>query len=102
MPNIESIKKYKTVHMIGIGGVSMSGIAEILQNWGFTVTGSDANQSAITEELNSRGIKVTIGHNLENLKNADIVVYSAAVNKEDPELLEAQKLISQLLKELNF
>ncbi|MBR3249246.1 MAG: UDP-N-acetylmuramate--L-alanine ligase [Clostridia bacterium] len=92
MPNIESIKKYKTVHMIGIGGVSMSGIAEILQNWGFTVTGSDANQSAITEELNSRGIKVTIGHNLENLKNADIVVYSAAVNKEDPELLEAQKL----------
>ena len=92
MPNIENLKKYKTIHMIGIGGVSMSGIAEILQNWGFTVTGSDANQSAITDELNSRGIQVTIGHNLENLKLADIVVYSAAVNKEDPELLEAKKL----------
>ena len=92
MPNIESIKKYKTVHMIGIGGVSMSGIAEILQNWGFTVTGSDTNQSAITEELNSRGIKVTIGHNLDNIKNADVVVHSAAINQNDPELVEAKKL----------
>lgn len=92
MPNIDNIKKYKTVHMIGIGGVSMSGIAEILQHWGFTVTGSDANQSAITEELNSRGIKVTIGHDLEDIKNADVVVHSAAVKQDDPELVEAKKL----------
>lgn len=77
--------------MIGIGGVSMSGIAVILKNWGFFITGSDANNSENIQILIQKGIKVTIGHNLEDVSNADIVVYSAAVKKDDPELLEAQK-----------
>ena len=59
MPNIENIKKYKNIHMIGIGGVSMSGIAAILTNWGFNVTGSDWAKSEATDKLNSMGIKVT-------------------------------------------
>ena len=66
MPNIENIKKYKNIHMIGIGGVSMSGIAAILTNWGFKVSGSDRSQSESTDKLTSIGINVTIGHNLEN------------------------------------
>ena len=52
--NVENLKKYKHIHMIGIGGISMSGIAEILQNWGIFVSGSDCTRSKITDRLNSR------------------------------------------------
>ena len=92
MPNIENLKKYKNIHMIGIGGVSMSGIAAILTNWGFNVTGSDWAKSEATDKLNSMGIKVTIGHNLEDVAKSDVVVYSAAIKQDDPEMLEAKKL----------
>jgi len=90
MPNIENLKKYKNIHMIGIGGVSMSGIAAILKNWGFTVTGSDRAQSENTDKLNDLGIKVTIGSNLSDVDNSDVVVYSAAIKQEDPEMVEAK------------
>ena len=56
MPNIDIIKKYKTIHMIGIGGVSMSGIAAILKNFGFTVTGSDRVDSSSVQSLKEKGI----------------------------------------------
>ena len=92
MPNIQNLRKYNKIHMIGIGGVSMSGIAEILQNFGFTVTGSDANHSPIIDILTKKGIKVTIGHNLEDVANSDLLVYSAAIKEDDPELIEAQRL----------
>ena len=91
MPNINNLKKYKNIHMIGIGGVSMSGIAAILKNWGFHVTGSDRCQSETTNKLNDLGIKVTIGHNLDDVKNSDLVVYSAAIKDNDPEMQEAHK-----------
>ena len=91
MPNIDNIKKYKNIHMIGIGGVSMSGIAAILKNWGFMVTGSDSSDSENVKSLLQKGFKVTIGHNLEDVANADIIVYSAAVKQDDPEMLEAKK-----------
>ena len=102
MPNIENLKKYKNVHMIGIGGVSMSGIAEILLHWGFSVTGSDSTRSTNTDILNDKGIKVTIGHDLENIKKADIVVYSAAIKQDDPELLEAKKLNIETVERADF
>lgn len=92
MPNIEHLKKYKNVHMIGIGGISMSGIAAILKNWGFNVTGSDTSDSEAVQLLRNRGIKVVIGHSLEDVANADIVVYSAAVKQDDPEIVEAHRL----------
>ena len=63
MPNIERLKKYKKVHMVGIGGVSMSGIAEILVNFGFQVTGSNNVETETTKKLEKAGIKVFIGHN---------------------------------------
>lgn len=89
MPEINNLKKYKNIHMIGIGGVSMSGIAAILKNWGFHVTGSDRCQSETTNKLNELGIKVTIGHNIDDVNNSDLVVYSAAIKDEDPEMQAA-------------
>ena len=78
--------------MIGIGGISMSGIAEILKNWGFTVTGSDTNSSNITDALIRTGIPVKIGHDLDNVAKADLVVYSAAIKNDDIELCKAREL----------
>lgn len=102
MPNINNIKKYKNVHMIGIGGVSMSGIAAILTNWGFKVTGSDWSKSDTTDKLNSMGIHVTIGHNLEDISKSDVVVYSAAIKSDDPEMLEAQRLNIPTIERADF
>ena len=88
--NFENLTKYKHIHMIGIGGISMSGIAEILNNFGVFVTGSDCTRSKITDRLSSRGIYVSIGHNTDLVKKADLVVYSAAVKQDDPELITAR------------
>ncbi len=102
MPNIDNLKKYKNIHMIGIGGVSMSGIAEILHNWNFNITGSDASNSEAVQILINKGIKVTIGHNLEDVKNADVVVYSAAIKNDDPEMVEARKLNIPTIERADF
>lgn len=102
MPNIENIKKYKNIHMIGIGGVSMSGIAAILTNWGFNITGSDWAQSEATDKLVSMGIKVTIGHNLEDVSKSDVIVYSAAIKQDDPEMLEAKRLNIPTIERADF
>ncbi len=102
MANIENIKKYKHIHMIGIGGVSMSGIAEILHNWGFKVTGSDAHSSEITDKLIENGIKVTIGHDFDNLLKSDAVVYTAAVKKDDPEIIKAEQNNIPIIERCDF
>lgn len=102
MANIDNIKKYKTIHMLGIGGVSMSGIAEILFNWGFTVTGSDAHQSEITDKLVKNGIHVVIGHDIASLRKADAVVYTAAISNDDPEMVEARNLNIPLIERCDF
>lgn len=92
MPNINNIKKYKKIHMIGIGGVSMSGIAEILVNWGFSVSGSDRTDSELLHILKNSGIQIFIGHNAQNVVGADCVVYTAAISKDNPELVHAKEL----------
>ena len=102
MANLEELKHYKHIHMIGIGGTSMSGIAALLKNWGFYVTGSDANSSELTEELINRNIPVTIGHDFNNLRKADIVVFSAAISKDDPELQEANRLNIPIMERSTF
>ena len=78
--------KVKQIHFIGIGGVGMSGIAEILHNLGYTVTGSDANESYNTERLIKQGITVAIGHREENVGAADVIVASTAINPANPEI----------------
>jgi len=81
-----------TVHFVGIGGIGMSGIAEILLDQGFAVTGSDLAASETTERLASLGARVMIGHAPENVLGADVVVYSSAVRPEDnPETMEATR-----------
>ena len=79
----------KNVHMVGIGGIGMSGIAEILLNQGFSVSGSDIARSEVTDRLESLGIKIYEGHKTENLVEADVLVYSSAVTLENPEVKEA-------------
>ncbi len=102
MPNIEHIKKYKNIHMIGIGGISMSGIAAILENWGFNVTGSDTSDSEAVQLLLKKGIKVIIGHSLEDVANSDVVIYSAAIKQDDPEILEAKRLNIPTIERADF
>ena len=102
MANLEELEKYRKIHMIGIGGVSMSGIAEILKHWGFSVTGSDASQSEYTDNLISHGIPVKIGHDLENVVKADLVVYTAAIKQDDPELVQARKSYIPTVERADF
>jgi UDP-N-acetylmuramate--alanine ligase len=82
--------KVKNIHFIGIGGSGMSGIAEVLVNLGFSVTGSDLAKSNVTERLQNAGAKVYQGHQKENLNDADVVVVSSAVNEANPEVMEAR------------
>ena len=102
MANIDELKQYKHIHLIGIGGVSMSGIAEILHYWGFIVTGSDTSSSEITDKLIKNHIQVKIGHDLENVEKSNLVVYSAAVKKDDPELLRAKELNIPIIERGTF
>ncbi len=92
MREFEALKNIKKVHMIGIGGVSMSGIAIILKEAGIEVTGSDKNDGDMINILRENGIYVYIGSNAELVKNADIVVYTSAINQHDPEFVRAKTL----------
>ena len=83
----------KHVYMIGIGGISMSGIAEILVNYGYTVSGSDMTENEMVKHLEEEGIKVNIGQVSENITNdIDLVVYTAAIKDTNPELVKAREL----------
>ncbi len=97
-----NIDKNKKIHMIGIGGVSMSGIADILLNLGYSVSGSDINESDVTKRLEAQGIHITIGHFSENVHGADIAVYTAAVKQDNPELIEARKLNIETIERSDF
>ncbi len=102
MPDIERLKKYNKIHMVGIGGVSMSGIAEILTNLGFTVTGSNNIQNEATLKLQEAGIKVLIGHNAENVIGSDVVVYTAAIHEDNIELISAKNLGIPTIERADF
>ena len=78
-----------TIHFVGIGGIGMSGIAEVMHNLGYTVQGSDIAEGYVIEGLRKRGIKVAIGHSAENLGDAAVVVTSTAVKRSNPEVAAA-------------
>jgi UDP-N-acetylmuramate--alanine ligase len=78
------------IHFVGIGGIGMSGIAEVLCNLGYTVQGSDASESGNVARLRGKGIKVSIGHQAENVAGADVVVVSTAIRRDNPELMAAR------------
>ena len=78
------------IHFVGIGGIGMSGIAEVLCNLGYTVTGSDVADSANVKRLRDKGIKVAIGHAAPNIGGADVIVVSSAIRRDNPELIAAR------------
>lgn len=78
------------IHFIGIGGIGMSGIAEVLCNLGYAVQGSDASESANVNRLRDKGISISVGHKAENVIGADVVVVSTAIKRNNPELLAAR------------
>jgi UDP-N-acetylmuramate--alanine ligase len=84
-------KKIQHIHFVGIGGIGMSGIAEVLLNLGYRVSGSDLKETEITKRLKGLGASLSFGHNPENLKDADVVVISSAVRFDNPEVKAAQE-----------
>ncbi len=91
-------KNIKKVHFVGIGGIGMSGIAEILLSRGFEISGSDKTLSEITKRLSDLGIKVYEGHSPENLKDVDVLVYSSAVTLDNPEVRAAAERKIPIIK----
>ncbi len=85
------MEKRLRVHVVGIGGIGMSGIALILKDRGYEVSGSDIKESVMTQKLREKGIKVFIGHSPKNVKDADVVIYSSAVKSDNVEIVEAKK-----------
>ena len=83
--------KVQRIHFIGIGGIGMSGIAELLLNLGYAVSGSDVRESNVTRRLADMGATVFAGHGKANVEGADVVVYSSAVSRENPEIQEAME-----------
>lgn len=83
-------ERFKRIHMVGIGGSGMSGIAEVLHNLGYEVSGSDLKESETITRLKALGIKVHIGHREENIQDAQVVVISSAVREDNPEVVAAR------------
>ena len=79
------------IHFVGIGGIGMSGIAEVLINLGYTVQGSDASDNYNLDRLRKKGAKVSVGHTAENVDGADVVVVSTAIKRDNPELMAARE-----------
>lgn len=92
----------KKVHFIGIGGISMSGIAEILLSKGYKVSGSDRSFSPLTDKLKSLGAEIYIGHSSDNIKNVDLIVYTAAIPESNPELQLAKSASIPLMDRAEF
>ena len=84
--------KYKRVHCLGIGGIGLSAVAEILRDRGYIVSGTDIHPSKVTRHLEYLGIKVFTEHKPENVENVDAIIYSAAVSEENPEVVRAHQL----------
>ncbi len=89
---MDLIRDAKNIHFVGIGGISMSGLAEIMLRSGCKVTGSDINDSTIINKLRGKGAKIFIPHNAKNVLGSDLVVYTAAVKQTNPELIMAKEL----------
>lgn len=92
----------KKIHFIGIGGISMSGIAYIMQSFNATISGSNIVSNDVTDKLIKDGLNVLIGHHPEMISDADIIVYTAAIKEDDPELVKAKKLNKEIYERAEF
>lgn len=88
---IPEMRRIQNIHFVGIGGAGMCGIAEVLANQGYVVTGSDIKANAMTERLENLDVTVYIGHDASNIKMADVVVVSSAIDRQNPEIQAALK-----------
>ncbi len=86
---IPEMRRINTIHFVGIGGAGMCGIAEVLYNQGYQITGSDIKDSAVTKRLTSLGMTIFIGHDAKNVADADVIVVSSAIDKTNPEIQAA-------------
>src|SRR6476661_2556634 len=84
--------RVRHVHFVGIGGIGMSGLAEILRTMEFDVSGSDLKPNDITRRLETMGVRVDVGHRAENVEGADVVVFSSAIDQSNPEIVRARQL----------
>src|SRR6201987_3368513 len=87
-----SFRNFQRIHLVGIGGIGMSGIAEVLLTLGYSVSGSDTKPSIITERLQGLGATIYEGHKASNVEGAHVVVTSSAIQSQNPEVIEAHKL----------
>lgn len=94
--------KYNHVHFIGIGGISMSGLAEIMLTEGYKVTGTDTKESGIINRLKKLGAEIYIGHSKENIKGADLIIYTDAISKDNEELVAATNSSVELVDRATF
>ena len=89
--HVPEMGRIRTIHFVGIGGAGMCGIAEVLLNQGYAVTGSDTKESANTQRLRSKGAKVFFGHDADRIQGADVLVVSSAIDSSNPELIAAKE-----------
>ena len=88
---VPEMRRVKTIHFVGIGGAGMGGIAEVLLNEGYQITGSDIGENPVVKRLSALGAKVTIGHHQDNVIGASVIVVSTAINADNPELAAAHQ-----------
>ncbi len=89
--SIPEMRRIKQIHFVGIGGAGMSGIAEVLLNQGYNISGSDLRESKVTERLSGLGMEIFIGHAAANIDGADVVVISSAIDEQNPEIATARR-----------
>lgn len=89
--DVPEMRRIRRIHFIGIGGAGMSGIAEVLLNQGYEISGSDLRRSTVTDRLEAKGTKLFIGHHADNVANVDVVVNSSAVHADNPEIVSARE-----------
>jgi len=89
---VPEMRRVRCIHFVGIGGAGMGGIAEVLLNEGYEITGSDIGENPVVKRLRDLGANITIGHHQDNVNGASVIVVSTAINKDNPELLQARKL----------
>lgn len=92
------LAKNLRLHFIGIGGIGMSGIAEVLTDLGYHVSGSDLQSSSVTEHLQEKGATIYLGHKAENVEDASLIVCSSAIDTKNPEIRRAQELNIPIIK----
>lgn len=98
----EYLRNYSHIHLVGVGGVSMSALAKICLNNNVYVSGSDSQKTEITEELRHLGVNIFYKHNVENIKGADLVVYTSAVGEDNCEVVQARKYNIEVLERTDF